>query len=238
MLLLTAPPRTGKSTAIRKIITCLGIENCRGFWTQEISQNGERVGFEINLCSGGKAVLAHVDSPSPLRVSRYGVNLEKFEELCLPTLLKAQETDSYLIIDEIGPMQLFSDKYKEILKGLVNSKKVIGTIFYDSYPWLDDFKKLPKNVLITLTKENRNDIPLQVIKEITKDNPLIQAKIEKAETYLKTPEIFCVQGHEITVHSKHGPRTIVFKNDFPVCNCDFFKAHGTCSHVMAYTLKP
>ena len=72
MLLLTAPPRTGKSTAIRKIITCLGRENCAGFWTEQITENGERVGFEINLCSGEKAVLVHVNSNSSVRVSRYG----------------------------------------------------------------------------------------------------------------------------------------------------------------------
>ena len=43
MLLLTAPPRTGKSTAIKKIITCLGLSNCAGFWTKQITKDGERV---------------------------------------------------------------------------------------------------------------------------------------------------------------------------------------------------
>jgi len=36
MILLTAPPRTGKSTAIRKIVNMLGREKCGGFYTEEI----------------------------------------------------------------------------------------------------------------------------------------------------------------------------------------------------------
>lgn len=237
MLLLTAPPRTGKSTAIRKIITCLGIENCAGFWTEQITENGERVGFEINLCSGEKAVLAHVNSNSSVRVSRYGVDVEAFERICLPCLLKAKESHSYIIIDEIGPMQLFSNKYKQFLMELVNSKKVIGTIFYDSYPWIDEFKKLPQNTLLNLTMENRNEIPLQVIKAITKDDPLVQSKIERAEKYLMTPEIFSTVGNKVMVNSKHGPRTITFNKGFPACDCDFFKQRATCSHIIANTLR-
>ena len=233
MLLLTAPPRTGKSTAIKKIITCLGVDNCAGFWTKQITKDGERVGFEINLCSGEKAVLAHVDSPSSLRVSRYGVNIETFEDICVPSLIKAKQSNSYIIIDEIGPMQLFSEKYKDILMELINSNKVIGTIFYDTYPWIDEFKKLPQNTLIPLTKENRDEMPLRVLRKITKDDDLLQSKIERAGNYIKTPEIFSVQGEQITVNSKHGPRTIAIENGFPVCDCEFFKQYGTCSHVIA-----
>ena len=76
--------------------------------------------------------------------------------MCLPCLSKAKDSHSYIIIDEIGPMQLFSDKYKDILLELIASNKVIGTIFYDTYLWIDEFKKLPQNTLLTLTHENRN----------------------------------------------------------------------------------
>ena len=43
MILLTALPRTGKSTAIKKIVNMLGNDNCGGFYTEEIREDGERV---------------------------------------------------------------------------------------------------------------------------------------------------------------------------------------------------
>lgn len=51
----------------------------------------------------------------------------------------------YIIIDEIGPMELLNSK-----------KPVIGTIYMNSYEWLDDFKKNEGIKLIELTMENRD----------------------------------------------------------------------------------
>lgn len=34
MILLTALPRTGKSTAIKKIVQMLGVKNCGGFYKE------------------------------------------------------------------------------------------------------------------------------------------------------------------------------------------------------------
>ena len=47
MYVLTAPPKTGKSTAIKKIINMLGAKNCCGFYTKEMIEDGQRVGFKI-----------------------------------------------------------------------------------------------------------------------------------------------------------------------------------------------
>jgi len=116
MILLTALPRTGKSTAIKKIVNMLGVENCGGFLTEEIRENNERVGFRIKTFNNNKsAILAHVNMSSTYRISRYGINITTFENICLNELERAINTPhiKYIIIDEIGPMQLFSDKYIE-----------------------------------------------------------------------------------------------------------------------------
>ena len=39
MYVLTAPPKTGKSTAIKKIINMLGAKNCCGFYTKEMIED-------------------------------------------------------------------------------------------------------------------------------------------------------------------------------------------------------
>jgi len=166
MILLTALPRTGKSTAIKKIVNMLGVDNCGGFYTEEIRENDERVGFRIKTISGRTAILSHINIPSDYKISRYGVDLKTFENICLSELEIAIEnpTIKYIIIDEIGPMQLFSDKYKKMLIELLNcNKPIIGTIFMNPYEWLDDFKKNNNVKLVEITFDNRDELPIEIV---------------------------------------------------------------------------
>ena len=57
IVLITAPPRTGKSTLIKKVIDEIGEENFCGFFTQEMRENGERVGFKVKEIGGDEFVL-------------------------------------------------------------------------------------------------------------------------------------------------------------------------------------
>lgn len=236
MILLTALPRTGKSTAIQKIIQMLGIKNCGGFFTEEIRKDDERVGFMIKTLSGKKALLSHVDIESEYRISKYGVDLATFEKVCLEELKIAivDEKIKYIIIDEIGPMQLFSEEYKRLLIKLLKSKKqVIGTIFMNQYEWLDDFKKKDDIELIEITFDNRDQLPLQIVEKVTKHDENMQRKINKARRYAIERERFISLNDGIEVHSEHGIRTIKIINGNYSCDCDFYKDNGTCSHIMA-----
>lgn len=236
MILLTALPRTGKTTAIHKIIQMLGIKNCGGFYTEEIRENGERVGFRIKTLSGKEGLLSHVNIESKYRISRYGVDLATFEDICLEELQKAinNENIKYIIIDEIGPMQLFSEEYKKLLLELLKSKKqVIGTIFMNSYEWLDDFKKQDGIELVEVTLDNRDELPLKIVESVTKNDEPMQRKINKAIRYSGERERFILFDDKIEIHSEHGIRTIKIVSGNYVCDCDFYKENGTCSHIMA-----
>ena len=214
----------------------LGIKNCGGFYTEEIREDGERVGFQINTLSGKTGILAHVKIDSALRISRYGVNLETFEKICLSELINAINNPDvkYIIIDEIGPMQLFSDKYKALLMELLNCKKpIIGTIFKNNYEWLDDFKKQEKVNLVEITFENRDELPLQIVEYVTRDDLKMQSKIAKAKKYSGERERFTILENQIIIHSEHGIRTITIDNGQYICDCEFFKENNTCSHIMA-----
>ena len=172
MILLTALPRTGKTTAIHKIVDMLGIENCGGFYTEEIREDNERVGFKIKTLSGMEGILSHVNIDSKYKISRYGVDIDAFENICLEELRKAINDNhiKYIIIDEIGTMELFSNSYKKLLLDLLKcNKQVIGTIYMNSYEWLDDFKKLDGIQLIEITLENRDTIPQRIVDMVKKD---------------------------------------------------------------------
>ncbi len=236
MILLTAQPRTGKSTAIKKIVNMLGRSNCGGFYTEEIREDGERVGFRICTLKGKTGLLSHVNIKSDYKISRYGVDIKTFENLCINELEEAINSKKvkYIVIDEIGPMELFSSKFKDLLIKLTNSNKpIIGTIFMNSYDWLDDFKKKDNVNIIEITLDNRNELPLQVVEMLAKDNSLLQEKIEKAKKYSLELNRFEVFDDKIIVHSLHGNRTVKIEDGEYSCDCDFYQTNNTCSHIMA-----
>ena len=169
MILLTAEPKTGKTTALMKIINMLGKDNCRGFYTEEIKENGERVGFSITTLSGKTGILSHVRSDSLQRIGRYGVNVEEFENICVRELedVIEDEKTKYIIIDEIGPMEVLSARYRELLIRLLTSNKtVIGAIFKSSHEWLDEFKKNNNIEIIEVTVDNRDSIPMAIVSRL------------------------------------------------------------------------
>ena len=169
MILLTAQPKTGKTTAIHKIVDLLGIDNCGGFYTEEIRESGERVGFKIETLSGKKGILSHINIDSKYRISKYGVDVNTFEKIGVEELKNVINDSNikYIIIDEIGPMELYSEEYKRLLLELLNTDKpVIGTIFKNSYPWLDEFKKQDGIELIEVTLDNRDLLPYQIVSKI------------------------------------------------------------------------
>ena len=240
MYLLTAPPRTGKSTAIKKIVNMLGPNNCGGFYTEEIRKDGDRIGFKIISLNGKEGILADVDLDSPYKISKYGVNLEVFEDIGLKELYRAIDSKdiNYLIIDEIGPMQLFSDEYKELLlKLLTIDKIVIGTIFYANYDWLDDYKKNKQIKLIEIDENNRNTIPLQIVEEVTKEDAIFQRKIQKAKNYILEPERFKTLDNKTIISSEHGIRSVEYKDNRYKCDCEYYKEKGTCSHIISTIIR-
>ena len=69
-ILLTGLPGCGKTTAIMEIISQLNPDNLAGFYTQEIRQNGIRLGFRWIRLDGLEGILAHVDFKGPFKQIR------------------------------------------------------------------------------------------------------------------------------------------------------------------------
>ena len=63
-ILLTGRPGCGKTTLVKRVVAKL-VFPAGGFYTEEIRQRGERVGFKIVTLDGEEVVLAHVDFETP-----------------------------------------------------------------------------------------------------------------------------------------------------------------------------
>lgn len=165
--LLTGKPRVGKSTLIKNLINEIGFDLCGGFYTEEIRNSNDRIGFRCVSMDGETVEISHVDSPSQIRIGRYGVNVEKFEEFAIRKLNEAMKFKKIIILDEIGFMQMISKPFQKVVKEMVlNRNIVLGTIPADSHPDIDPIKFSKEVELISVNEWNRDKVSTFLIKEI------------------------------------------------------------------------
>ncbi len=155
-IFLTGLPRSGKTTLLHRLIDPVAQKT--GFLTDEIRENGERVGFKVVTSHGEESVLADVSTPSPFKVSRYYVHPSSLETVIEP--LFAFGRSDLLYLDEIGQMELFSSKFKELVEAYLDSDQpLIATI---SKIYSDAFTEalLRRNdvTVFEITPENREAI--------------------------------------------------------------------------------
>jgi len=162
-ILLTGRPRVGKTTIIKDAARRLPGQ-AGGFYTEEIRERGQRQGFKIVTLDGQEGILAHVSIRSRMRVSKYGVNLADLEDIGVAAIREALAHQDYVVIDEIGKMELFSQAFKDAVWAAVHSDKpVLGTITLASHPWANRVKALPQVTLVVVTEANRNQIAQQML---------------------------------------------------------------------------
>ncbi len=163
-LLLTGPPGCGKTTVIEKVVTALPSGAAGGFLTRELRQRRERVGFEVRTLAGESAVLAHVDMASRHRVGRYGVDVAAFERVGVAALEEAIAAGRLVIVDEIGKMELLSERFRRaLLAALDGPNSLLATISARPHPWCDQIKARPDVELWTVTLQNRDALPKRVL---------------------------------------------------------------------------
>jgi len=124
-ILIIGPPASGKSTFIQETIKGKKVS---GITTLEIRKDGQRWGFKVvNVRNGREAVFASVEM-KPHVASRYGVHIEHFEDVAIPAIEDGIKSNSIIVIDEIGNMELISDKFRKLVLKAFDTKRVLATI--------------------------------------------------------------------------------------------------------------
>ena len=167
-LLVTGPPRCGKSTLIEAVVSRIVLP-LSGFFTREIRESGRRTGFKIITLEGRKGVLAHERVKSKVRVGKYRLNLKDMDEIAVPSIVPSRP-DQIIVIDEIGKMECFSKLFREtLLQTLDSPNKIIGSIALKGGDFITAIKKRPDVELIHVSEENRDHLPDSLIETLVRD---------------------------------------------------------------------
>ena len=172
LLFLTGAPGTGKTTILLKVADALKSKGYRigGMITREVRSCGSRVGFQIiDVQSSRQGWLAHVNLKTGPKVGRYRVNLEDLNSIGAAAILKAVKGSDIILIDEIGPMELFSEKFKEAVRKAVESGKiVIGTVHWRMRDaTIEEIKQREDAEIHVVTRENRDKLPKIIVAQVS-----------------------------------------------------------------------
>ena len=162
-VLLTGRPGCGKTTLVKRIVNEVALP-AGGFYTVEIREGRERVGFKIITLDDQEAVLAHVDFKTPARVAKYGLDLSGLETIGVEALSKAMRARQVVVIDEIGPMEIRSGVFCDVVKEALDSgAPILATITARSFPFTDTIRKRHDLALIEVRRNNREQLVSEVL---------------------------------------------------------------------------
>lgn len=177
LLFVTGRPGIGKTSVLLRAVEGLKLKGYKigGMLSREVREKGVRVGFEIiDFRSGRRGWLAHVSQPVGPRVSKYRVNLNDLDIIGAGSIRDAAKNAQIIIIDEIGPMELFSQAFREAVVEAMNSgKPLLGTIHFKTRdPLINLIRNRDAAEIIEVTHENRAYLHNILIEKITEAMPL------------------------------------------------------------------
>jgi nucleoside-triphosphatase len=162
ILLLTGRPGIGKTTVIRRAAKLLDGLRIRGFYTGEIREAGQRVGFDLTTFDRHRQVMAHVRFAKRHRVGRYGVDVVVLDEIANRLEAARGVADLYLM-DEIGKMECLSPRFVSALRELLGrDRPVVATIAQHGTGFIQEVKGRRDVQMCEVTCDNRDAMPDRV----------------------------------------------------------------------------
>ncbi|CAG0895483.1 unnamed protein product, partial [Darwinula stevensoni] len=146
----------GKTTLVQKSTAYLQShgKEVSGFYTEEVREGGKRAGFDIVTMDGKRGPLARILGGQGPRVGQYVVDVKSLEDLTLPVL--TNHSNGVLIIDEVGKMECFSEKFVSSVRQafLDAGVKILATIpvpRLHQIPLVEEIRSSPSINLITVS---------------------------------------------------------------------------------------
>jgi nucleoside-triphosphatase len=169
-MLLTGAPGVGKTTVLVRTADALKAQGVSvgGMISREVREGNVRVGFEImDLTNNKRGWLAHVNQKSGPQVGKYRVNLQDLESIGAKAIVEAVEKCAVVAVDEVGPMELFSQRFKQAVRQALNSEKLVLAVVHAKAkdPLINEAKQREEAEILTVTLTNRDGLPEKLRKQ-------------------------------------------------------------------------
>ena len=106
-----------------------------------------------------------MDYKGRFRVGKYFVNIEDIDEIGVKSILDSLKKD-LIVVDEIGKMELFSEKFRDAVLRALDTGRVLGTIRLGKDPFVEGIRGRRDVEIILVTLENRDFLVDEVIRKI------------------------------------------------------------------------
>jgi nucleoside-triphosphatase len=131
------------------------------------------MGFELVTLAGRTSLLATKDPgitfDRQVPFGRYRGNLDAIDTVGVPALLDARDAGRVVVVDEIGPMEILSLRFRNAILTILDSKAtVIGTVVLRPQPFADRVKAHPRVTIRPITASNRNELPRQILLQLVR----------------------------------------------------------------------
>lgn len=166
---ITGLPGAGKTLSLIKVIEMLEQDGMivGGMITEPVIENNKRVGFYVmNWMSKERDIFAHINFESKIVIGRYGVNITALENVGVKALEQASEEAEVIVIDEVGKMEVESEKFVDAVKNALEiDKPLILTLHKKSRnPLLQDIRRRDDIRILEVTPINRNLLPYKIMR--------------------------------------------------------------------------
>jgi nucleoside-triphosphatase len=163
ILLLTGAPGVGKTTVLTNLIEALKARGVAvgGMVSREVREGNARVGFEIlDLTNDKHGWLAQTTQKEGPQVGKYHVNMQDLENIGVQAITLALEKCDAVAIDEIGPMELHSQKFKQAVAQALESKKLVLAVVHGKAndPLITQAKVRSDSEIFRVTFANRKTL--------------------------------------------------------------------------------
>lgn len=171
-ILITGPPRSGKSTLIVRLIEHYRnkLHPVVGFLTPEVAEDKKRIGFDIeDIATNHRVKFARIGNfNTNYRLGKYSIFIKNLENFLLKLEGLNLLPNSIIFIDEIGKMELYSNKFQHFIRKLFESNyHLIATIGQKiQHPVKTYILSLPKIIYITLNRVNQEEVYNKIVSMI------------------------------------------------------------------------
>lgn len=170
---LTGSPGVGKTTVLHELVNKLKSGNFLpgGILSPEIREHEKRLGFTIkDLMTGREETMAHKEADSTMLVGSYKVLAQQVDAVCGEAFPYAFQHADVIVVDEVGPMELFSQGFKHFLKQTIQQKQPLVAVIHPkaNKGFVRTLLRSTNSTFYKVTPENRETLPGLLFEQLTK----------------------------------------------------------------------